>query len=532
MTSNIIEFVKIVGDVKITIRYWREPVQTAEGLPKTGNEVGDARIVLDELNLYVWDGYKWRKVTNRRFVDLEDTPSTYQGHGGKYIRVKQDETGLEFTNELVASKVVSKGAGVESNYISNQAQINTNVFDYRRYIDPTTGDLVYYAYHVAQEIMRILATLESIKYSISLNLNGFGLFNTLLTSFYPVTGEPFPDVNGKLWIDQSLNKLRFKDLTGVIDNVALENWVKSFVRQNFSFKAIAVVPDEFSKIQEAIDYVFSKVNDVIHEGVHFGLVLIKAGDYYIDEPIYLRQNIWLIGVPHLEPIGLQRPRLIAQISPIIQHEVLGKNEETWNAVIANLRFDGQDTYEQAIAGRLARCIIINNEFLNFTGNTIGALDTAGYGQCIIANNYFNKCNVAIQHYGYDNLIINNYIYSCNYGIVDEFGYMLLIKNVISSNNYDGVVLKGSGSWLFGNEIFNNNASGGDYGGVRIEGTENIIIGNRVYDSRDTPLQTFGIYEVSEADYNIIIGNILKRNVKANLSIIGANTVAGLNIEIS
>ena len=211
---------------------------------------------------------------------------------------------------------------------------------------------------------------------------------------------------------------------------------------------------------------------------------------------------------------------------------MGKNEETWNAVIANLRFDGQDTYEQAIAGRLARCIIINNEFLNFTGNTIGALDTAGYGQCIIANNYFNKCNVAIQHYGYDNLIINNYIYSCNYGIVDEFGYMLLIKNVISSNNYDGVVLKGSGSWLFGNEIFNNNASGGDYGGVRIEGTENIIIGNRVYDSRDTPLQTFGIYEVSEADYNIIIGNILKRNVKANLSIIGANTVAGLNIEIS
>ena len=33
-----------------------------------------------------------------RFTDLEDTPDSYEGQGGKYVRVKETEDGLEFTD--------------------------------------------------------------------------------------------------------------------------------------------------------------------------------------------------------------------------------------------------------------------------------------------------------------------------------------------------------------------------------------------------------------------------------------------------
>jgi len=90
----------ITSPVKIQIRFWREPVQTKEGLPLQGNEVGDARIVLDEKALYVWDGSQWVKVTNIYFTDLLDTPSSYAGQAGKYLRVKDTEDGLEFATAI------------------------------------------------------------------------------------------------------------------------------------------------------------------------------------------------------------------------------------------------------------------------------------------------------------------------------------------------------------------------------------------------------------------------------------------------
>ena len=34
------------------------------------------------------------------FLDLTDTPSAYVGHAGKYIVIKSDETGIEYTDTI------------------------------------------------------------------------------------------------------------------------------------------------------------------------------------------------------------------------------------------------------------------------------------------------------------------------------------------------------------------------------------------------------------------------------------------------
>ncbi|ADU50180.1 hypothetical protein Tmar_0055 [Thermaerobacter marianensis DSM 12885] len=52
-----------LGDVTVAVRHWRPPVPTASALPASGNETGDARVVLDEASIYVWTGVVWQRVT-------------------------------------------------------------------------------------------------------------------------------------------------------------------------------------------------------------------------------------------------------------------------------------------------------------------------------------------------------------------------------------------------------------------------------------------------------------------------------------
>src|SRR5690606_25231886 len=52
-----------LGDVVLAVRHWRPPVQTADDLPTSGNQPGDARVVMSEAAIYVWTGAAWQKVT-------------------------------------------------------------------------------------------------------------------------------------------------------------------------------------------------------------------------------------------------------------------------------------------------------------------------------------------------------------------------------------------------------------------------------------------------------------------------------------
>lgn len=47
--------------------YWKSPVVFLTDLPSSGNTTGDARIVLDERNIYVWDGSSWQLVSQGNF---------------------------------------------------------------------------------------------------------------------------------------------------------------------------------------------------------------------------------------------------------------------------------------------------------------------------------------------------------------------------------------------------------------------------------------------------------------------------------
>lgn len=58
---------------------WREPVQTT--LPTTNNEVGDTRVVQDELAIYTYDGSSWQLLTAKPHL-IKDTSfpsSPYDG---------------------------------------------------------------------------------------------------------------------------------------------------------------------------------------------------------------------------------------------------------------------------------------------------------------------------------------------------------------------------------------------------------------------------------------------------------------------
>ena len=96
MAVNPYRIVRVITPIPIYIRYWKEPVQTRDGLPTQGNEVGDVRLVLEDKRLYFWDGQQWVPLPLGTFLGLVDTPSSYSGQGGKLVRVKREEDGLEF----------------------------------------------------------------------------------------------------------------------------------------------------------------------------------------------------------------------------------------------------------------------------------------------------------------------------------------------------------------------------------------------------------------------------------------------------
>jgi len=54
-------FVKLGDGGAVT---WKEPSATVGDLPPTGNQVGDARIVISPASVYVWDGSSWQNVSS------------------------------------------------------------------------------------------------------------------------------------------------------------------------------------------------------------------------------------------------------------------------------------------------------------------------------------------------------------------------------------------------------------------------------------------------------------------------------------
>jgi len=52
-----------LGDVAVETLHWRPPVQSFTDLPASGNQPGDARVVIGEGAIYVWTGGGWTKIS-------------------------------------------------------------------------------------------------------------------------------------------------------------------------------------------------------------------------------------------------------------------------------------------------------------------------------------------------------------------------------------------------------------------------------------------------------------------------------------
>jgi hypothetical protein len=81
-----------------------ERTTLAASLPTDG--IGATYYDTDDGNIYFWNGTVWIEVLSGsavlEFIGLSDVPNSYTGEGGKVVKVRVDEEGLEF---------VSPGAG-------------------------------------------------------------------------------------------------------------------------------------------------------------------------------------------------------------------------------------------------------------------------------------------------------------------------------------------------------------------------------------------------------------------------------------
>lgn len=65
--ESLVHWENIIDTPLFSAGQWKRPVQTVGDLPSTGNDVGDLRVVLDDSDIYEWDGSSWIYVGHWNF---------------------------------------------------------------------------------------------------------------------------------------------------------------------------------------------------------------------------------------------------------------------------------------------------------------------------------------------------------------------------------------------------------------------------------------------------------------------------------
>lgn len=100
--------------------------RTALSLPADG--IGAMFYDTDTGFVYFWDGSNWDSFnSDSAFTDLTDVPAAYTGDGGKLVKVKADESGLEFVAPSAGSGDVTGPAGATSGNIPTFADATGKV---------------------------------------------------------------------------------------------------------------------------------------------------------------------------------------------------------------------------------------------------------------------------------------------------------------------------------------------------------------------------------------------------------------------
>lgn len=81
--------------------YWKAPVFNESDLPSSGNTAGDAKIVVNDQALYVWNGTDWKFITSGLFVADHD-------HDSRYYTQSEVDTLIQSQVSNFASQIANK----------------------------------------------------------------------------------------------------------------------------------------------------------------------------------------------------------------------------------------------------------------------------------------------------------------------------------------------------------------------------------------------------------------------------------------
>jgi len=344
---------------------------------------------------------------------------------------------------------------------------------------------------------------------------------------------------GDIW--RELEYIRFCPKGGVIRTLA----TREYVDWNYQKKIFIRVPTDYSDIQTAIDKAFENGG---------GYVLLEPRDFYVDTTLVWKPNVKIIGLHgrgrHEED---RYPKIIAEVSPVIRYDhytyqiddFIADRKVTIASKIANIIFDGQDTYEVAIdLGYVDNVVLENLEFYNFTGNVI----TNTGGKLLIANRVYiedgeiglyNKaspaylydtitvnCKVGIQNDTGGVKIINSGGYACRTAIEQKSGSIMILNPFAIYCEEDGIYINSEMNLILYGYIASNGQTTSGKAGIRLTANakKNMILSLLFCGNEEgAETQDYGVLEESGADENIVaLSRFVNNNVKA-VELIGSKS---------
>lgn len=235
---------------------------------------------------------------------------------------------------------------------------------------------------------------------------------------------------------------------------------------------------------------------------------------------------------------------------LIANNVLVGSGNNWTVAEQS---DGITLYEAL------NCVVIGNDIRDFcrrgiyvvtTGSTTGGHTIEGnmiynsgeYGILVAAGQVAVNGNIVISSRknsiylnGYGITCNGNYVYGSETqsGIYANVAFDLTINNNVVDNNYaHGIFLDTiTDATVSQNIVKNNSQEGvGSNRGIALADSSGItILGNRCFDDQGAKTQREGIFLTGTSNYCVIIGNDVRGNQTAGMSLVGANNIVRNNL---
>jgi hypothetical protein len=323
-----------------------------------------------------------------------------------------------------------------------------------------------------------------------------------------------------------------------------------------------------------IEFSGTDASTVIQQAINAGnSIFIKAGNYTITQTIKLPSSVTLIGeaIDDLSYNGLGS-RLIA--SSELNGPVLTNNNYTHGnggITIKMLVIDGNKSDDVKVSGldgiylnntvrsRIIDVVVYrmkdNGIHIEENGETqiarVYSAHNNGHGILMVSHSDFHISDCEIGGNRESGIVLsscaNGEITGCHIYLNNEYGVraydarlMRIIANRMNHNGRDGIsiTLDASG-WdrliVMSNQCLSNGRQYSGHNGITITGTSTIpmqyvvVIGNVCGDYENPKTQEYGIKESINADYNIVIGNVVTDNKFGGILTIGSNTIVQRNI---